>query len=228
MAELARLHGSGELARIDHLAETRQRASELRRNLGREVRVARLMSGASVRNAGSAVGRSGAWVSRVERGLVPGVSITDVTILAGAVGLRLRLSTFPDGPAVRDAAQVALLGRLRARIGPAWRWQLEVPVPIRGDRRAVDAVISSPGGRCVVEAIVRLVDLQAQWRAISLKVRDLGIERAVVVVADTRANRRVLAGSRDLWQAALPVGTRVGIRTLRDGAVPPDDVLLLL
>ncbi len=214
--------------RFDHLADTRQRASELRRLVGREVRVARLMSGATVRTAGSAVGRSGSWVSRVERGLVPGVSIADVTILAGAVGLRVRLNTFPDGPAVRDAGQVALLGRLRARIGPGWRWQLEVPVPIRGDRRAADAVITSAGGRCVIEAIVRLVDLQAQWRAIALKSRDLGIDRVIVVVAATRANRRTLAGSRDLWESVLPVGTRAGIRALRAGSLPPDDALLLI
>ncbi|MEO8247529.1 MAG: helix-turn-helix transcriptional regulator [Chloroflexota bacterium] len=214
--------------RFDHLADTRHRASELRRLVGREIRVARLMSGATVRTAGSAIGRSGAWVSRVERGLVPGVSITDVTTLAGAVGLRVRLSTFPDGPAVFDAGQVALLGRLRTRIGPGWRWQLEVPMPIRGDRRAVDAVISSAGGRCVVEAIVRLVDLQAQWRAIALKARDLGIDRTIVVVAATRANRRTLAGSRDLWEAALPIGTRAGLRALQAGSLPSDDALLLM
>ncbi|MGI8928550.1 MAG: hypothetical protein ACR2H0_03655 [Candidatus Limnocylindrales bacterium] len=42
----------------------------------------------------------------------------------------------------------------------------------------------------------RLYDVQAQTRRILLKWRDSGVERLLLVLADTRVNRRVLPKSR--------------------------------
>lgn len=183
--------------------------------------------GATQAAVGALTGRSGPSVSRIERGRTARVSLDDLVVLGAAVGLRVRLAAYPDGPAVRDEAQVALLRRFRARIGPAWRWQLEVPMPIAGDRRAVDAVIFAEAGRCVVEAIVRVADLQAQLRAMRLKTRDVGIERLILVVADTHANRRILAGVADVAALAFPVGSRSALQSLRAGRVPPGDALIV-
>lgn len=184
--------------------------------------------GATQAAIGALTGRSAACISRIERGLATGVPFDQLVIVAAAVGLRLHLAAFPDDRAVRDAGQVALLRRFRERIGPAWSWQLEVPMPLAGDRRAVDAVITAGPQRCVVEAIVRLVDLQAQLRAIRLKTRDLGIERVVVVVAATHVNRRVLGGAGDVAALSLPVGGRTALRSLRAGRLPAGDALILV
>lgn len=209
------------------IPDARLRAVDQRREIGRAIRTARSGLGATQAAVGRLTGRSGPSISRIERGRSPGASLDDLVVLGAAVGLRIRFVAYPDGPAVRDEAQVALLRRFRARIGLAWRWQLEVPMPIAGDRRAVDAVISAEGGRCVVEAIVRVADMQAQLRAMRLKTRDLGIERLLLVVADTHANRRLLAGVADVAALALPVGSRAALRSLRSGRVPPGDALIV-
>ena len=209
------------------ISEARERAAGQRREIGRAIRTARIAAGLTQRRIGSLVGRSPAWVSRLERGTAPGLALDQLAVVAAAVGLRVGITVYPDGAAIRDAGQVALLRRFRERIGPAWRWQLEVPMPQLGDRRAVDAVIAAGTQRCVVEAVVRLVDLQAQLRAIRLKTRDLGIGRLVVVVAATHVNRRVLDGVGDVAALSLPVGSRAAFRSLRSGREPDGDALIL-
>ena len=145
---------------------------------------------------------------------------------AAVVGLRARIRLYPEGEAIRDAGQVALIRRFRERIGDPGRWAFEVPIPQSGDRRALDAVLTLSGGRIGLEFYTRLADVQAQLRAANLKKRDAQLDRMLVVVLATRANRRVLkqAGSA---LAAFPASSRRLLRTLAAGEVPATDGVIV-
>ncbi len=145
---------------------------------------------------------------------------------AAAVGLRLTFSAYPARRTPLDAPQQALLEELERRAGPAWTGSHEVPMPQPGDLRAADAVLTSESGRVVVEAVTRLVDLQATLRAGRLKVRDLGADRLVLLVASTHANRRTLRSS--LPGPALEIASRSALAALRDGRLPAGDAVILI
>ena len=166
------------------------------------------------------MGRSVSWVSRVERGLVRSVAIDDLIVLGAAVGLKVWVTTFAAERAIRDAPQLALLRRLRARIGERWTWSYEVVVPVARDQRAADAVIRIGSSVVMIEAVTRFADAQAQLRAVRLKARDMGIGRIVIVAAATHANRDALAVAGDVLASDFPLGTRATLRALAAGRDP--------
>ena len=198
------------------------------RDVGRELRVARLVSGMTQRDVGTALGRSPSRVSRVEHGLAPGMGIGQLARHAACVGLRPSLRLYPAISRPLDRAQLAVLARFRARLAPAWRVAIEVPMPLSGDLRAADAVVSLPGCRCVVEVITRLADVQAQLRSARRKVRDLAADRLVLVVAGTSTNRRAVADAGPVLRNALPLGTRLTLARLGAGRDPGADGLVLI
>ncbi len=215
-------------SRSSPIREARRHAAWVVVNLGREVRIARHRSGMTQRRVGALIGRSASWVSRIEAGNVPGVSVRELTMVSAAVGLKLYLNAYPAGRRPLDAAQLQLLRRLKERIHPSWGWELEKVVPREGDLRAADALLSRPGCSCAVEAITRIVEVQGQVRPARAKQRDLGATRLILLVAATRANRRVLAESGDLLKEAFPVSTRLALRRLSLGLDPGGDCLILL
>jgi hypothetical protein len=79
-----------------------------------------------------------------------------------------------------------------------------------------------------VEAYSRLRDVQAQVRAAQLKREAGGVQRLVLLVAATHANRRALAGVAPLLLAAFPVPARAALRALGAGEDPGGDALILL
>ncbi|HEX7172562.1 MAG TPA: helix-turn-helix transcriptional regulator [Candidatus Limnocylindria bacterium] len=202
------------------IAAARGRGRVLRMQLGQDVRHARLAAGLRLVDIGRAVGRSAAWVSRAERGLVRRIALEELVVLGAAVGVKVWTTTFPAERAIRDAPQAALLRRFRSRAGPRWRWNFEVIVPIARDQRAADAVMQFGEVRIMVEAFTRLADSQAQLRAVLLKARDLGIGRVIIVVAATNTNRRALAKVADLLAADFPLGTRAVLAALKAGRDP--------
>src|SRR4029450_3620233 len=110
-------------------------------------------------------------------------------------GSHVALRTSPPRDPIRDRAQLALLERLRGRLHPSLRWRTEVPLPREGDLRAADAEIRGPPParwRMRVEAETRITDGQALERKLGLKVRDDPGGHLILLVADTRANRRAL------------------------------------
>src|SRR4029453_8828733 len=114
-------------------------------------------------------------------------------------GLGLSNKAYPTGDPIRDRAQLALLERLRGRLHPSLRWRTEVPLPREGDLRAWDAEIRGPPParwRMRVEAETRITDGQALERKLGLKVRDDPGGHLILLVADTRANRRALCHAR--------------------------------
>lgn len=165
-------------------------------------------------------------VLRNELGRVPGLPPMMLASHAAVVGLRARIKLYPEGEGVRDAGQVALIRRFRERIGDAGQWAFEVPIPRSGDQRALDAVLTLPGGRIGLEFYTRLADGQAQLRAANLKKRDAELERMVVVVKATHANRRALreAGSA---VAEFPGSGRRLLVTLAAGELPATDGVIL-
>ena len=135
---------------------------------------------------------------------------------------------YPGGDPIRDAAQFGLLSRLRGRIHPDLRWRTEVPLPLPGDRRAWDAVIAGPGFVVGVEAETRLRDIQAVARRTNLKQRDGALDRVLLLVADTRANRHALRQASDVLSTGFPVAQRDALRALNAGRAPAGNALIVL
>lgn len=145
---------------------------------------------------------------------------------AAVVGLRARIKLYPEGDAVRDAGQVALIRRFRAEVGEHGKWAFEVPIPRSGDQRALDAVLTVAGRRIGLEFYTRLADVQAQLRAANLKNRDAELDRLVVVVQATRANRRALREAGSVL-ADFPGSGRRLLTSLAAGEVPATDGVIL-
>lgn len=221
-------HHQSVTSRQSVLHEASRAASWSLRNLGRELRVARLTAGMTQRAVGLRLRRAASHVSRVEHGLIGGLTMAQLHRHAATVGLRPWLNLYPVVARPLDGAQLALLAAFRSRLHPGWRVDLEVPMPIAGDLRAADAVISRTGLRIEVEAITRLADFQAQVRAARRKVRDLHADRLIFVVAATRTNRHALRDAGGSVQDAFPVSMRTALGRLKAGEDLGGDALLLL
>lgn len=182
----------------------RRRGARLIVEVGRDIRDARSAAALTQAQVGRACGISGSHEGKIERGEVRGVSIIALAQICEVVGLDLTVRTYPGATPLRDAAHLALQARFRARLDPRWTWRTEVPVPLPGDQRSWDAVIARNGLRIGVETETRLRDLQAFDRRIALKLRDSGLDRVVLVLADTRANRSILHAYGDAIRSNYP------------------------
>jgi len=206
---------------------TRQAAWTLH-ELGRELRIARVISGLTQSRVAKGIGTSQSRVSRTERGLPSDLGLATLSRHAAAVGLKIHVRLYPRGRRLLDAPQLGLLGRLRHRINPVWTWEMEVPVPIPGDLRASDARLTSAAATIVVEAITRLADAQAQARAAMLKKRDLHADRLILLVAATVANRRALREAGPDLAVAFPVATSAALRALAHGQDMGGDAIVVV
>ena len=186
-----------------------------------------MTAGLSSRAVGKLAGISHVQVIRIERGLAPHVDIAVLSKLASILGHELSLRIHPIGPPVRDKAHVALLQRFAARLGPGITWRIEVPISLPGDLRSADGVATGADFDAVVEAETRLGDVQATERRLRSKQRDLGTSRAILLVADTRHDRGVIAGLPQL-RRQFPVGTRAALAALGTGRDPGADCLVIL
>ena len=200
----------------------------MRMEIGASLRIARVANGQTQRQVGRAIRRSASRISRIEHGLVPRLSVTELAMVAAAVGMKLYMRLYPGGRRPLDAPQLALLAAFNARLHPAWRRQLEVPMPISGDLRAVDELIRTDGCSCAVEAYTRLVDIGRQLRLSRAKQRDLKADRLIWVVRGSHANRRLLHEAGPLLAQELPMATRPALRALSAGADPGADSLIIL
>ena len=208
--------------------EARRSWHQRRLTLGSELRTNRLMNGATQAETGAAIGVSASEVSRRERGDASGVSVRSLVEHAAAVGLRLVITTYPTGGGVRDAAQLKYIHRFLERVPDTFLRELEAPVPLPGDLRAVDVVLRAAGCLIAVEVITRLGDIQAQIRSARNKARDIGATRLVLVVAGTHANRRALDEARSALHGAWDLDSRRVMAALRAGRQPANDALVLI
>ena len=189
-------------------------------SIGEEFREARLDGGLTQEALGRVVGLSHSQVSRIERGLVPGVSFDTLAILAAALGLDLPLRAFPAGDPVRDAAQLRLLAEFRSLLPGALRHRTEVPIGPPGDHRAWDEVIDGVGWSLPVEAETRIRDTQSKRRTLALKCRDAGVDRILLLVTDTRHNRHVLRLAADDFAEQFPLPGKAALASLQRGELP--------
>jgi transcriptional regulator with XRE-family HTH domain len=194
----------------------------------RELRMARLREGLTLRRVGQSAQMSFITIHRTERAERPWPRPEMLARHAAAVGLRARIKLYPGDDPIRDAGQVALIRRLRERIGQVGKWEFEVPIPQMMDQRAIDAVLTLPAGRVGFEAWVRLADAQAQLRAAHLKQRDAELARMVVVVKATHANRRALAAAGAGAFEAFPGSTRRILAALSAGQIPDANGVVLI
>jgi DNA-binding XRE family transcriptional regulator len=190
-----------------------------------ELRQARRRAGLTAQVVASVLGVSHPTVLRNERGY-RGMPPILLAKHAAVVGLRVRIKLYPDGEALSDAGQVALIRRFREQVGGHGQWAFEVPIPRSGDQRALDAVLTVARGRIGLEFYTRLADVQAQLRAANLKKRDAELDRLVVVVQATRANRRALREAGTVLVDFPGSGRRL-LATLAAGEVPATDGVIL-
>jgi transcriptional regulator with XRE-family HTH domain len=193
-----------------------------------ELRAARIELGLSQADVGRAVRLSDAQVSRIERGLAPTVGLATLGRIGAVVGMEVRLRAFPSGSPLRDRAHLDLLERLRRSIHPALRWRTEVPLPIRGDRRAWDATISTRSWTVGVEAETRPTDVQALLRRLNLKQRDAGIDLVILLLAATRHNRALIRSLDETLRAAFPVPGPAALDRLAVGQPPGGGAIVVM
>ncbi len=112
---------------------------------------------------------------------------------------------------------------------PALRLRLEVPVAAYpGDLRAFDAVAELTAARCAIEFVTRFHDAQAQLRAAHLKHTDARIERLVLVIRGSHANRRAVAGVRDVLDGTFKLATRSVLAALAASRDPGENAIVFL
>jgi transcriptional regulator with XRE-family HTH domain len=208
-------------------------AASDRARIGRELRAARGALGLPLEVVGPAAGVSPSQAGRIERAELPTVSLDQLARLGAVVGLDVRTRTYPGPDPALDAAQLALLERLRRRLHRGLLLRTEVPLPLIGDQRAFDATIARFVDRPLadvlpVEAESRLLDIQAQHRRIRLKLRDAGFDAVVLVVADTHLNRASIAAASSMLTAEYPVPARHALAALREGRHPGASTVLVL
>lgn len=221
-------HGRGVPTRTNPVHDARRRGVWALHEVGRELRLARVVAGRTQRQVGAAVGRSQSRISRIESGSAPRVTLPELMTIAAAVGLKLWIRTVPGVRRPVDAAQLELIGRLNGRLHASWHRRLEAPIPIPGDLRAIDQVINTDGCSIAVEAITRLADVQAQVRSAHLKQRDIGADRLMLLIKGTHANRQLLRQAGPILRDAFPVGTRAAMAALETGRDPGGDALVVL
>ena len=208
--------------------EARHRWTRSVTELGDDLRTARHIRNLTLTQLGIAIGVSASEICRRELGRTPRLNGEKLAVHAAAVGLRLSVKLYPLGGGVRDAAQARYVATFVARVGRPWSVTLEAPIPIPGDLRAADVLLTRGSVRIAVEVITRLADLQAQIRAGQLKSRDIGATRLIIVAAGTHANRNALAATRGALAAAFDLDTRRLMADFAAGRDPGRDGIVVL
>jgi len=210
------------------VAEAGRRAVLQLESVVRDLRSARFNAGLSQSAVASAIGVSRPLLAAWEAGRIR-PTVVHLGQWSAVVGLDLTIRAYPGGPALRDAGQLRILGRLRIAIGDGWTWRTEVPISADPrDMRAFDAVLARGNRRVAVEAIGRLVDAQGQVRPIMLKQEASGIERVMLVLADSRHNRAALTGARPTVEPAFPASARHALAALRAGELPNANAVVMV
>jgi transcriptional regulator with XRE-family HTH domain len=202
-------------------------ADATRRSLGQEARNLRIGAGLTQSELSRAVGVSRGWLHRLETGRLRTLDLGRSTVLLAHLGHKLVVKAYPTGEPIRDAGHARLLDRFNARLSAAWQRTFESPMPQRGDLRAWDMLLAG-SVRIGVEAETRLRDLQALERSISTKRRDSRVDRAILLVADTDANRALIARHVAILRSPFPLTTREILSALAAGRDPGADGIVVL
>ena len=210
------------------LDEARRLWQRSAQEIGDQLRTGRHVLGITQTQLGAAIRASPSEISRRELGRSPRLTGQNLAVHAAAVGLKLSVKLFPLGGGIRDSAQARYVAAFVARVGRPWKVTLEAPIPIAGDLRAVDVLLTSQHARIGVKVMTRLADLQAQVRAAQLKARDIGATRLILVIAGTHANRNALASVRPSLFGSFDLDSRRLLADLAAGRDPGRDGILML
>lgn len=205
-----------------------RRGRELTATVLQELRLARVDRNLSGAALAAELGISGAQYSRIERGLVRGLSIEQASGLLASVGLDLSVRVYPGGQPLRDGAHAALLDRLRRELHRSLRVLTEVPFPMPRDQRAWDVVVVGQAWRHGFEAETRPRDLQSLERRLALKVRDGGVDGASLLLLDSRHNRDFVRAHAASLMERFPVPGARALELLRAGVDPGAGSVILL
>lgn len=190
-----------------------------------EIERGRRSAGLSVAGLARAVGLSRTATSRALAGRRP-MSVREYAMLGAAVGNDVRLRAYPAGDPIRDAGQQRLLERFRAHPHPSLRWRTEVVLPGDADLGAWDAETGGAGWRLPIDAETVLDDVQAVERRVHRKQRDDGADHVLVLIADTKRNRRALAAAPAAF-GGFSRDARAVLRALREGRDPGTSAVIL-
>jgi transcriptional regulator with XRE-family HTH domain len=202
-------------------------AADLLGGIARELRTTRRGAGVSQRRLARVAGLTQSGVSRTERGVRTSLTLEELAVHASALGLRVSVKLYPVGSRIRDEPQLRLLAHLRTLVHPVFRWLAEAPVGGQGDLRAWDVRLTGPV-TIGIDAETRLLDIQALQRRVELKRRDSGVDRVVLVLADTKHNHRVVREFRAALLPSFPLGTRDLVESLRSGRDPGGDGIMFV
>jgi len=199
---------------------------------GVEIRTARVAAGLSLRDVGRACGMSYSQAGRIERAVLRSVTAIQLARVGAVVGLDVRIRAYPGPAPIRDAAQVALMSRFRLHLHSSLSLRLEVPIPLAGDQRAWDGVVTGlvdgPHPAIPIECETRLYDLQAQLRRVQLKSRDADMTDVLLVVSGTRTNRRVVRDASPILSDLFPITGRRALAALRVGRHPGGSAIIFV
>ena len=200
------------------------------RDVGDEFREQRLTLGLSQKHVATTCRLSRGRYGRIERGAAPNLTLVELHGISAILGLSPSVRVYPSGMPVRDAGHATRLGWFTAQVRPPLTCNVEVPLPRIGDRaemRAWDVVIFGAGRRTAVELEMRLRDIQAMRRRVDLKRRDDPTEGFLLLVADTRTNRRVLREFAALFDDLPRLPRSQVLAALAAGTHPPSGLLFV-
>ncbi|HET7181786.1 MAG TPA: hypothetical protein VFI15_06095 [Candidatus Limnocylindrales bacterium] len=132
--------------------------------------------------------------------------------------------------AVRDAGQARKLDAFLDHVRPPLRYRVEVGLPARDgafEQRPWHAMIFGGGERTAIELEMRLRDVQAVRRRHDLKRRDDPTEQFLLLIADTRHNRRIVAEFAALLDDLPRLRPSDIHRALESGRHPPAGLLFV-
>jgi hypothetical protein len=161
----------------------------------------------------------------VEIDHIPLVLLSEI---ASLLGLEVVAGLHPLGEPIRDVGHQTLIGRFRAILSATWRVVAEVPLPNPGDPRAWDLLLRIPAQLVGVEAETRIRDVQRLTRHVHQRERDGGVDVIVLLLADTRVNRRLLPELLEALGPDYRTSPRQILRALRAGQPVPGSGVVLL
>lgn len=208
-----------------------KRASDLRRWIGRDLRILRVSAGQTQRGIGSRSGVSQAYESEIERGVAK-ASLETLATMAEAVGGRLVVRVVPgDGVSLRDSGQLRIVQSIMAECHPRWEHTVEMPIGSPPDLRAADLVSRTSDEVNMIEVERGWIDHQAQYRSLQLK-REALAERLgrpvnlIIALVDSERTRRALGGLDHIIAETLPIPSRRVWASLRSGTAIGGDGIL--
>ncbi len=157
-------------------------------------------------------------------------TILEIDRVAAVLGLSASMRLFPEGDGIRDAAHARRLANLLTAVRPPLTARVEAALPrtSRGvELRAWDLLISGHGRRTAMELEMRVTDAQAMLRRIDLKRRDDPTDAFILLLADTRTNRRVIAEFAPLFADLPRLRPSVVRDALAAGRHPASGLLLV-